>query len=184
MRPSRCSGVLPMKELPPDFRAFHQMYRGAYVHWAELYLENRADAEEAVDHAFEQLYFAWSDVLEHENPNAYAWAVVKNRTIDHARARGRRPTVTDTAAFETDALRCAVDPIAELEESLSLYAAIQALPERQHDVVVLHYCLGCTVRETADLLGITPAGVRSIARFARHRLNEALSTGREERSEC
>ncbi|MBT2384542.1 sigma-70 family RNA polymerase sigma factor [Streptomyces sp. ISL-11] len=163
-----------LPELPPDFRAFHQLYRGPYVHWAELYLSNRADAEEAVDHAFEQLYFGWSDVLEQENPNAFAWVVVKNRTIDHARARGRRPVVIDTAAFETTALHHAVDPIGQLEENLAIYGAIRALPERQHDVIVLQYCLGYTTRETADILGITQAGVRSNVRYAKHRLKEAL----------
>ncbi|TBO60210.1 sigma-70 family RNA polymerase sigma factor [Streptomyces kasugaensis] len=169
-----------MNELPADFRAFHELFRGAYIHWSELYLGNHTDAEEAVDEAFEQLYFKWSDVLAHENPTAYAWVVVKNRTIDHARARGRRPAVIDTAAFETAALRDAVDPIGELAQSMYIYASIQALPERQHDVVVLQYCLGYSTQETADILGVTPAGVRSTTRYARHRLQRALGLDKEE----
>ncbi|MEW1660607.1 sigma-70 family RNA polymerase sigma factor [Streptomyces sp. NPDC093707] len=164
----------PVTELPADFRAFHQLYRGPYVHWAELYLNNRADAEEAVDQAFEQLYLIWDQLLQSQNPNAYAWKVVKNRTIDCARARGRRPVLVDTAAFETTAVRDAVDEISELEEGLHIYAAIQALPERQHDTVVLLYCLGYSVRETADILGVSEAGVRSTARYARRRLRDAL----------
>ncbi len=177
--PSRAS-TFPVTGLPADYRAFHQLYRAAYVHWAELYLGNRHDAEEAVDQAFEDLYFTWAEVLRTENPNAYAWAVVRHRTIDCARARGRRPTVIDTAAFETSALRHAVDPIGELEQSLSVYKAICALPARQHDVIVLHYCLGYSVRETADIMGITEGGVRSTARHARHRLHDALGLEREE----
>ena len=39
--------------LPLDFTAFHQTHRKAYVRWSERYLKNRADAEEAVDAAFE-----------------------------------------------------------------------------------------------------------------------------------
>lgn len=181
---TRRSATLPMTELPADFRAFHQLYRGAYVHWAELYLSNRADAEEAVDQAFEQLFLDWSDVLAKENPNAYAWGIVKHRTIDCARARGKRPVLIDTAAFETAALRDAVDKIGELEEGLHIYAAIRALPERQHDTIVLLYCLGYTVGETADILGVSQAGVRSTARYARHRLREILDTdNRTEREE-
>lgn len=38
--------------LPADFRACHQLYRAAYVRWAEIHLGSGADAEEAVDHAF------------------------------------------------------------------------------------------------------------------------------------
>ncbi|MEV5597021.1 sigma-70 family RNA polymerase sigma factor [Streptomyces sp. NPDC052496] len=160
--------------LPPDFRAFHQLYRAGYIRYAELHLESRADAEEAVDLAFEQLSLCWRTVLEQPVPEAYAWRVVKNRTIDHARARGRRPVVVDVAAFETHSLRHSLDPIGELEESLTLYQAVAALPERQRDVMLLRYALGYATKETARLMGITEAGVRSTTRHARRRLRQAF----------
>ncbi len=55
-----------MRKLPLDFEAFHRMYRPIYVHWAEIRLGSRADAEEAVDAAFEKLLRAWSAVLTKE----------------------------------------------------------------------------------------------------------------------
>ncbi|MFH8403481.1 RNA polymerase sigma factor [Streptomyces sp. NPDC018019] len=160
--------------LPADFRAFHQLYRAGYIRYAELHLESRADAEEAVDLAFEQLMLSWRTVLQQPVPEAYAWRVVKNRTIDHARARGRRPVVVDVAAFETHSLRHSIDPIGELEESLTLYQAVAALPERQRDVMLLRYALGYATKETARLMGITEAGVRSTTRHARRRLRQAF----------
>ncbi len=169
----------PMTNLPVDFTAFHQMHRPAYVRWAQTYLNNRADAEEAVDCAFEQLALSWLQVLSKENPAAYAWQVMKNRTVDLARARGRRAALVDAAAFETAALREAVDPIGQLEESLGLYQAIESLPERQQDVVVLLYCHGYSINEAADHLGITPAGVRSLSRYARRHLQEVLGLSRK-----
>lgn len=172
--------VLP--KLPADFRAFHQLYRACYVRWAEIHLGSRADAEEAVDRAFEQLAIDWIQVLRQPVPEAYAWKVVKNRTIDVARARGRRPSVVDFAIFETRALHQAVDPIGELEESLSIYQAISQLPERQFDVIVLRYCLGYNTAEIADVMGITVAGVRSTARYARRRLKQVLGLDADERS--
>jgi RNA polymerase sigma factor (sigma-70 family) len=173
------AGAAPMTTLPLDFEAFHRMHRPAYVRWARAYLKNKADAEEAVDWAFEQLLVAWPEVLATESPAAYAWKVMKNRTIDVCRARGRREALVDTAAFETAALREAVDPIGQLEESISIFQAIEALPERQRDVIVLLYSHGHSVREAADHLGITPAAVRSTARYARHRLQETLGTAKE-----
>ncbi|GAA2350443.1 RNA polymerase sigma factor [Streptomyces violaceusniger] len=171
------SGLTP--GMPVEFEAFYEMHRADYIHWAELYLGNRADAEEAVDRAFEQLALDWPEVLVQEKPAAYAWVVMKHRTIDVARERGRRLELIDTAPFETVELRNAVDPIGELEESLKIYRAISALPERQHDVIVLRYCLGHTITETADILGITEAGVRSTARYAKRRLKEALGLEKE-----
>lgn len=172
--PPRHAGVAPLTPLPADFRAFHQMYRPAYVRWAELYLANREHAEEAVDHAFERLAADWADALRMDSPAGYAWAVLKRHTVEAARVRGRRPVVMDTAAFETEALHNAVDPIGELEESLSLFQAISELPERQHDVIVLRYCIGYSTEETADILGLSVPGVRSTARYAQHRLKETL----------
>ncbi|WP_306819976.1 sigma-70 family RNA polymerase sigma factor [Streptomyces sp. DSM 40750] len=177
--PDHPAGPVPMTQLPLDFEAFHRMHRPAYVRWARTYLNNRADAEEAVDCAFEQLLIAWPEVLAKESPAAYAWQVMKNRTIDAARARGRREALVDTAAFETAALREAVDPIGQLEESINLFQAIEALPERQRDVVVLLYSHDHSVREAADHLGITPAAVRSTARYARRRLQEILGLAKE-----
>ncbi|MEU3038103.1 RNA polymerase sigma factor [Streptomyces griseoaurantiacus] len=168
-----------MTQLPLDFEAFHRMHRPAYVGWARMYLRHRADAEEAIDGAFEQLLLSWPAVLAKESPAAYAWQVMKHRTIDAARARGRREALIDTSAFETTALRQAVDPIGQLEESISLYRAIQALPERQRDTIVLLYSHGMSPAEAADHLGITPAAVRSTARHARRHLRDMLGLTEE-----
>ncbi|MBB1252539.1 sigma-70 family RNA polymerase sigma factor [Streptomyces sp. OF3] len=159
--------------LPLDFRAFHQLHRPAYVRWAHTRLGNRADAEEAVDDAFEQLVRTWDTVLSKDNPHAWAWQVLRNRVADHARTRCRRATLAQRA-FDTLALREAVDPIGQLEESMNLYAAIEALPARQLDVVVLHYLMNYSYQEIATHLGITTAGVRSTERNARRSLRAAL----------
>ena len=50
-----------------------------------------------------------------------------------------RATVVDTAVFEAAAVRHAIDPIGELEEVLPIYQAIEALPARQHDVIILRW---------------------------------------------
>ncbi|MFI2214908.1 RNA polymerase sigma factor [Streptomyces sp. NPDC020141] len=172
--PQHISGTRPMtnKKLPLDFTAFHQAHRPAYLRWAETYLNHRADAEEAVDAAFEQLLTIWTTVLKKENPAGYAWTVLRTRTIDLA--RGRRPAPLDTMAFETTALRDAVDPIGQLEESLTLFHAIGLLPPRQMDVVVLLHIHDLTADQVAAELGITPAGVRSTVRHAKRRLREIL----------
>lgn len=154
----RIPGDQPMtkKKLPIDFTAFHQAHRPAYLRWATTYLNHRADAEEAVDAAFEQLLTTWPTVLSMESPAGYAWSVLRSRTIDIARARGRRPALLDAAAFETTALRDTVDPIGQLEESLNLFHAIGKLPPRQMDVVVLLHVHDLSVDQVAAELGITP----------------------------
>lgn len=165
------SGRAP-ERLPVDCAAFHEMQRPIYVRRAERVLRCRADAEDAVDEAFEKLVKQWPRVLRCENPAAYAWRVVSNTIIDHARARGRRATLMETAVFDTAAMRDAEDPIGELEQNMRLFGAMEALSERQRTVIELRYCEDFSTADTASTLGITAAGVRSIERYAKRRLRE------------
>lgn len=169
----------PMTRLPLDFTAFHKQHRKTYVRWAERNLSSRADAEEAIDQAFEELALSWHSVLAHENPAAYAWRVMKNRTIDYARARRRRPALTDTLAFQTLALRDAADPIGELEDSLALAHAVDTLSERQRDVVHLRFYEQYSYAQIAVHMGITEPGARSLSRAARQKLRTALTEERQ-----
>lgn len=91
-------GTDPMTQQLPDlsFTAFHQMNRPRYIHYAETFLHNRHDAEEAIDSAFEQLLRTWDKVLLVENPSGYAWTVMRNKVNDHSRARRRRPRCSTT----------------------------------------------------------------------------------------
>lgn len=159
---------------PVEFTNFHREHRGAYVRWAALHLGSRADAEDAVDDAMLELLAKWPVVSAQPVPSAYAWTVIKSRTVDAVRARRRRPVAMDVATFESAALLGTVDPIGELETSLAIQQAISQLPERQHDVVVLRCCLGYTTRGTAGVLGISEATVRSTVRDARRRLARSL----------
>lgn len=171
------------QQLPPDISAFHTMNRSGYIRWAERRLGSRADAEEAVDEAFEQLARDWERVLTSENPSAYAWQVLKHRVIDYARARKRRTSLVDAVAFETAVVKNSSTPIEELEGSIGLFQAISALSPRQQDVVVLLHCEDYTTAEAAAQLGITEAGVRSIDRYAKRRLRELLNPPADQEGE-
>ncbi|WP_432105950.1 sigma-70 family RNA polymerase sigma factor [Streptomyces sp. bgisy091] len=172
-------GAEPMTQ-PPDhaFSAFHQMKRPSYVHYAETFLHNRHDAEEAVDSAFEHLYRCWEKVLSSDNLDGYAWTVMRNKVTDHARARKRRPPLLDEEAFNTVALRDAVDPYGQITESLALMRAMRELTERQLDVIVMTYLHGLNASQVADALGITSATVRSTVRHATRRLRSILGPDR------
>ncbi|MFJ4963395.1 RNA polymerase sigma factor SigO [Streptomyces sp. ADI96-02] len=174
------SGAQHVTPSHPDlsFTAFHQMNRANYVHYAETFLHHRQDAEEAIDSTFEQLLRSWDQVLLKENPAAYAWTVMRNKVIDHTRARARRPPLIDDAAFDTVALRDAVDPIGQITESLALFRAMRRLTDRQQDVMVMTYLHGMNAPEVAAVLGMTKATVRSTVRHSLRRLREILGPDR------
>ncbi|MGW8863728.1 sigma-70 family RNA polymerase sigma factor, partial [[Kitasatospora] papulosa] len=150
----------------------------SYVRYAETFLHNRDDAEEAVDSTFEHLYRCWDKVLSSDNSDGYAWTIMRNKVTDHARARNRRPLLLDDEAFNTVALRDAVDPFGQITESLALMRAMRLLTERQLDVMVMTYLHGLKAAEVADALGVTSATVRSTVRHAARRLRSILGPDR------
>ncbi|WP_190010425.1 RNA polymerase sigma factor, partial [Streptomyces anulatus] len=100
------------------------------------------------------------------------------KVIDHARARTRRPPLIDDAAFDTVALRDAVDPIGQITESLALFRALRQLTDRQQDVMVMTYLQGMNAPEVAAVLGMSSPTVRSTVRHSLRRLREILGPDR------
>jgi RNA polymerase sigma factor (sigma-70 family) len=145
-------------------------------------LGSRADAEDAVDEVMLELLSKWPDVAGKPSPQAYAWTVVKSRTIDAARARSRRPEAMDLTAFDALAVHTADDPTEQMLTNMTIQQAIGQLPDRQRDVWVLRFSLGYSTRQTANLLAISEATVNSTVRDAKRRLARALGVALEERT--
>jgi RNA polymerase sigma factor (sigma-70 family) len=148
----------------------------------------------ASDDTFVVLAVIWDTLMTRENVGAYAWALLKTRVADELALQGREPAAVETLAFER-AVRAATAPIlddfrtlfrsdydladfegqvTELADSMRLFAAIARLPERQFDVMVLHYALGFDTRTTALVMGIKETTVRSTRRTAKLRLAQDL----------
>lgn len=84
--------------------------------------------------------------------------VVSKRTIQHFRRREQRKLV----AIETETVEAtlsdtnAEDLLAAREDSRVLLRAVRTLPEKQREVIRLHYFEGLSVEETAAILGCSP----------------------------
>jgi RNA polymerase sigma factor (sigma-70 family) len=86
-----------------------------------------------------------------------------------------RPTresarLIDTAAFEAAVADHVEDPYDALTDAIALYTAVASLSERQRDAILLHYGMGFTAAEAADVMGNEEATVRSQLRTGRERL--------------
>ncbi|MFF4653568.1 RNA polymerase sigma factor [Streptomyces sp. NPDC001380] len=157
-----------------SYWAFHCDKRTDYLRYAYLQLGSDADAEEAVDATFDKLADKWEQMLRMENLEGYAWTVLKRRIADLLRRRKRQPTLVDTATFEAVARTNCTDQFSALEDSMDLYAAVNALPERQRDAFILRHTLDHSTAQTAALMGVEEATVRSHLRQARRRLAHVL----------
>jgi RNA polymerase sigma factor (sigma-70 family) len=194
------SPLTPESDLPPErtvttdgrrpaptgraktiFEVFYERYQGAWRHYAYLYTGDPRIAEEIVDRFTGRLMQHWEHALEQESVACYAWELYKTVIAHWLAEHGDGPRLVQTAAFARVA-RTAMDycrgQFEVMEESLGLYSAIAALPERQGDVIILRHVMGYPDGKVADILGITEPSVRSHLRHARRSLEPVAAQHR------
>ncbi|MFG3258906.1 RNA polymerase sigma factor [Streptomyces sp. NPDC048172] len=174
---SRTRAALRERQRRMAFRAFHQQYRRAYVHYAALQLGCPEVADRVVNLVFVSLFRGWNRLMEEANPAASAWAHLKE-AVDEVLIREDRPSaLPETAAFgkvRRAVIEDARDEFAAMESTVGLYPAIARLPARQFDTVVLHYVLRYSTAKTARIMGIDEATVRSHRQHAKERLAQEM----------
>ncbi|MFF5393083.1 sigma-70 family RNA polymerase sigma factor [Streptomyces sp. NPDC013012] len=170
-------------EMTPDQEAFYDLYARAHLRYAHTMLDSKQAALAVVKRCYSHLMLNWVNILKEENPpEAYAWKLLKQRVEMHLRLTGQPPQMVKTAAFQ-QAVRATLEArrrqFEVMHSALGLYTVIAGLPERQFDVVVMHYVLGFSSAKVADIMGIKPDTVRSHRRLARERIASKLGLSLE-----
>lgn len=130
---------------------------------------SRADAE---DLAQEALVIAWrkqGELDRDRSLDAWLYGITRNVYRNHTRTLRRRPE-EPASPDERDAVADA----RELADSVALRDALQALPENQQDIVILHELEQYTLKETAELLAIPFDTAKDRLRRARDVLRERM----------
>ncbi|WP_405681897.1 sigma-70 family RNA polymerase sigma factor [Streptomyces sp. NBC_00057] len=160
-------------QMTPDQEAFYDLYARAHLRYAHTMLGDKDAAKAVIRRCYSHLALNWANVLKEESPEAYAWKLLKQRVETHLRLVGQTSQMVQTAAFQ-QAARATLEVIRRqfevMESALGLYTAIAGLPERQFDVIVMHYVLGYPSNRIARIMGIKPDTVRSHRRLARERI--------------
>jgi RNA polymerase sigma factor (sigma-70 family) len=149
--------------------ALEQLFAEHYVALVRLAVNLVDDAESAED--LVQDVFASFDPNRVEDPARYLRTAVVNRSRSALRRRkvarafaGRATRIELGEPADTGAVRTA--------ERQTVLAAIDALPQRQREAVVLRYYEDLPVTEIAQVLATTPSAVSS----ALSRALDTLST--------
>jgi len=130
------------------------------------HLGSACDADDAVQDVLLKLYTA-APVFENEN-HIKSWLI--RVTINHCKSLLRAPW-RRSLRLEDFELSF------ESPEQSELFYKVMALPEKYRIVLYLHYYEDYSVREVAELLGITISAVTTRLNRARNKLKLELGEG-------
>jgi RNA polymerase sigma factor (sigma-70 family) len=147
--------------------AVYRVEHGSMVRLAHLLVGDRAVAEELVQDAFLRLHARIDTV---DDAGAYLRTIVVNLCRSDGR---RRATATRHQAVLARADRVDPPPLpADLDE---VWQALQRLPARRRDALVLRYYADLSTDEVARLLSTRPSTARSLIRRGLASLQQELT---------
>ena len=155
------------------FRMLVDRHMSALLAIARRVLRDEAEAEDVVQEAFVKLWQSGAG-LEIGDAGVRPWLrrVVTNQCIDRIRA-GRRTDVTDEIP-ERPVQATQFTNLAEIELSARVTLALQGLPERQRQALVLFHFEGLSQNEVAVALEVSDEAVESLLSRARRTLRTTL----------
>lgn len=141
-------------------------------------LRNRADAEDVAQEAFLRAYRSFHRLRDRERFRGWLARIAWRLAIDRLRAAARRE-LREQAGLEVARAQTVEDVAGAREFRARLHAAVQELPRRLRQVLILAAIQGYNTAETALLLGISEGTVKSRLYVARRRLVEKLAWAAE-----
>jgi len=165
-----------------DADATDRLYSSVRPRLLRIALALGVDPDDAADLVQETLWSAHRNLGRFDAGRASfeGWLgtilVRRARNRWRALARGRRLLT----AFAASAWTSSEAPSRAVEARLTLARLLDRLSRRQREVIALYEIDGLSAEEVAGILGISAAGVRSMARDARRRLAEEQTRGTRE----
>lgn len=150
------------------------------VAYAGRLLNDRAEAEDVAQEAMLRLWRIAPDWRQGEaKVTSWLYRVATNLCIDRQR-RGRRQAPLEAAGEPEDGRPGAVAAMTEAERARALQAALDGLPDRQRQAVVLRHLEGLSNPEIAQIMDIGVEAVESLTARGKRALAAALAGRREE----
>ncbi|MFE5029326.1 SigE family RNA polymerase sigma factor [Streptomyces sp. NPDC056656] len=125
-------------------------------------------AEDLVQETLGRMYVVWGRSSRVGNPAAYAQTVLIRAFLAHQRRRSAQERPSDQLPDTSDSTP------GDASLRITLLDALRQLPPKDRAVIVLRYWEDRSVMETAEILNVSSAAVRTRSTRALARLREQL----------
>ncbi|MET7514019.1 SigE family RNA polymerase sigma factor [Streptomyces sp. NPDC005480] len=125
-------------------------------------------AEDLVQETLGRMYVVWGRSSRVGNPAAYAQTVLIRAFLAHQRRRSAQERPSDELPETSDSTP------GDASLRITLLDALRQLPPKDRAVIVLRYWEDRSVMETAEILNVSSAAVRTRSTRALARLREQL----------
>ena len=154
-----------------DFEVLVERYEPAVRSVAFATVSQAAWAEEVTQEAFVQAFVKLGTLREKARFGPWVCAIARNAGLMLRRRQAREAPLTQSAAEAAYQEGTSIEQ-RELHQMLRL--KLEALPEDQREVLLLHYFAHKTTQEMADLLDISRDAVKKRLERARHALAKVV----------
>ena len=156
----------PLKINISDFETAYSLYADMLYRLAFSYMKHKEDAEDVVQEVFTKYMCGFHLPVNRDHEKAWFVRVTINQCHDALRKRNYR-------------LHSSLDDVTEVaiendDTANDLSVALQNLPTKYKDVVVLHYLEGYSVDEVAKLLGVSVSAIKMRLKRSREFLKREL----------
>lgn len=144
--------------------AYAEKYRKDVFRAAYSYVRNHADSEDIMQEAFLRLYKSDKNFVSDENVKAWLLRVTVNISKDYLKSSWfhKQTELKESMSYEDK-------HVGSLEE------AMERLKPDYRIAVYLHYYMGYSVKETAELMGISEANAKIRLKRGRDSLRSFLT---------
>ena len=169
---------------PAAFRALMGRHHADLMRFLTRFMGSRQAAEDVFQETFFQIHVSASTFDESRRFKPWLFTIAANKGRDQHRRNARRPTVGFSAPMDSSGGRTFVDlmeleapspsdAIFDAERDHLVQQAVDAMPDRQREILLLAYFQKMTYSQMAEVLEIPIGTVKSrlhaaVAMFARN----------------
>ena len=129
-----------------------------------------ADVDDVLQDVLLRMHRGLDTLAEHERFTGWMFAIARNAVAEHGRTRARHPVAEprdEASPANTDHDRAASQ---SLSSCVAMFVAM--LPSPYREAVTLVELEGLTIREAADMVGISVSGMKSRVQRGRAQLRD------------